>query len=173
MKSKWVLALLAGLFVTVLISAAQGQTEPHERPRRPSRVGDGSTLQKEKITKIKSPLASEAARQKNGAMKAMLFIDRNGQVVRCFNSLLDEAENSQLPCGFKVERLSTDYGFKIDFGFRVNDRFVLTTPVIVGARFNSENASQTTAPFTFHPDESNVIVALLSRPETALMVFVY
>lgn len=93
--------------------------------------------------------------------------------MRCFNSLLAESEISQPPCGFKVERLSKEHNLKVHFGFQVNDRFVLTTPVIMGGRFNSETASPTTAPFTFHPDESNVIVVLLSRPDTALMIFVY
>jgi hypothetical protein len=172
-KTKWVVGVLTGLLLTTMISSGQGQEEPRERSRRPSKVNDQSSIQKEKIGKTQSMLAIEAARQKNGPLKAMLFIDQNGAIVRCFNSLLDEAANSKPPCGLKVERKSEPNSLMVYFGFQVNDRFVLTTPVIAGARFQAETAQPTTVPFAFYPEDSSAILVLSSRPQTALMIFVF
>lgn len=171
-KTKWVAGVLTSLFLSGMVSVARGQEEPRERPRRPAKVNQ-SSLQKEKISKTQSLLALEAARQKNGPLKAMLFIDQNGAIVRCFNSLLDEAANAKPPCGFKLERKSEPNSLMVYFGFQVNDRFVLTTPVIAGARFNPESAQPTTVPFAFYPEDNSAILVVASRPQTALMIFVF
>lgn len=169
-KTKWGVGLLTGLFLTTVISISHGQEEPRERPRRPAKVIDQSSIRKEKTPSL---LAIEAARQKNGPVKAMLFIDRNGAIVRCFNSLLDEAANSKPPCGFKLEPKPEPNSLMVYFGFQVNDRFVLTTPVIAGARFNPESAQPTTVPFAFYPEDNSAILVVASRPQTALMIFVF
>ena len=169
-KTKWVVAVL---FLITVISVARGQEEPRERPRRPSKVNDQSSIRKEKIGTAQSSFAIEAARQKNGPVKAMLFIDQNGAIVRCFNSLLDEAARSKAPCGLKIEPKPEPNSVMIYFGFQVNDRFVLTSPVIAGARFNPESAQPTTVPFAFYPEDNSAILVVSSRPQTAFMVFVF
>src|SRR5687768_11564854 len=92
-KSRGILRELTCLFVTTVISVGNGQEEPRERARRPSKVREQSTIQKEKISQT-SIFATEAARQKSGPLKAMLFVNQNGEIVRCFNSLMDEGANS-------------------------------------------------------------------------------
>jgi hypothetical protein len=171
-KNKWTLRVLTGFLLITVISVGNGQEEPRERARRPSKVREQSTIQKEKISQT-SIFATEAARQKSGPLKAMLFVNQNGEIVRCFNSLMDEGANSKPPCGFKVERRSTLYSLMVFFGFRVDDRFVLTTPVIAGARFQEESALPTTAPFLFYPEDNSAILVLTSRPQTGLMIFVF
>jgi hypothetical protein len=74
-KSKWILGLLIGLVLTTTISVV-GQEEPRERARRPSKVREQSSIQKEKISQTTSMFATEAARQKNGPVKVMLFLNQ-------------------------------------------------------------------------------------------------
>ncbi len=152
-----------------------GQQPPtRARAQKPSRV-DQSPISKDKTIEIESPIAAEAARQKGGSVKAMLYVDSNGKIVRCFNSFLTGTAANALPCGFTVRGASdgqSDRLAVINFGFKVNDRFILTTPVI-GNRFQGESAQPTTAPIYFHPDAADTVVVTTSRPEQAFMIFVF
>lgn len=151
-----------------------GQQRPTRAgSQKPSRV-EQSPISKEKTIEIESPIAAEAARQKGGAVKAMLYVDSNGKIVRCFNSFLTGTAGNTLPCGFTT-RLGSDpesHLTVINLGFKVNDRFILTTPVI-GNRFQGESAHPTTAPIYFHPDAADTVVVTTSRPEQAFMFFVF
>jgi hypothetical protein len=73
------------------------------------------------------------ARDKGGFVKAMAYIDpflpANQYVVRCYNSQLSAASTS--PCGITVERFDSGQ-YWIDFGFKVDDRFISVTPGYYG-----------------------------------------
>lgn len=62
-------------------------------------------------------------RDRGGFAKAMLFIAGDGSIVRCYNGLTGSDTGG---CGFAVTKLDREY--RINFGFPVNDRFVLVTP---------------------------------------------
>jgi hypothetical protein len=66
------------------------------------------------------------ARDKGGFVKAMAYIDRFQNVVRCFNSQQAGDASSTSPCGITVTR-NTVGTYTIDFGFNVEDRFFSVT----------------------------------------------
>lgn len=173
-KRNFTLARICLLLIFACLDL-QGQERPTRTgAQKPSR-GEQSPISKEKIVEIESPIAAEAARQKGGVVKAILYVDGNGKIVRCFNSFLTGAAANTLPCGFTVRTASDGQADRltvINFGFKVNDRFVLTTPVI-GNRFQGESAHPTTAPIYFHPDAADTVVVTTSRPEQAFMIFVF
>jgi hypothetical protein len=63
-------------------------------------------------------------RDKGGLVKAMLYVNPNGTIARCYNGVTGSSTNG---CGFLVEHKAAGY-YQIDFGFQVNDRFVSLTP---------------------------------------------
>ncbi len=68
-------------------------------------------------------------RDKGGFVKAMVYVDDNQQIARCYNGLTGASGGA---CGFSIQNLSADFGpgtalYGIDFGFRVDDRFVTVT----------------------------------------------
>ena len=65
-------------------------------------------------------------RDKNGLVKAMAFIDANGNILRCFNGITGSSNGS---CGFTVFVSSGGFGYTIDLGFQADDRFVSVTPL--------------------------------------------
>jgi hypothetical protein len=165
--------VLASIFWLLLPARIEAQKPSSRGERNDSQTGEQSPLSKEKIVKTESLLAAEAARQQGGLVKAMLFVDSNGKIVRCFNSFLTGTAANTLPCGFtaRADRQS-DRLTVINFGFKVDDRFILTTPVI-GNRFQGESAQPTTAPIYFHPAAEDTVVVTTSRPEQAFMIFVF
>jgi hypothetical protein len=73
------------------------------------------------------------ARPTGGFVKAMAYVDpfdANGDHVKqCFNSQLPPANATSGDCGIVYEKLSGTGGYVIDFGFKVDDRFVSVTLV--------------------------------------------
>jgi hypothetical protein len=71
----------------------------------------------------------QQARGAGGWIKAMVYIDSRDNantIVRCFNSTLAGAAATTPPCGFNVVDPPLDYGRGIDFGFQVDDRFIVS-----------------------------------------------
>ncbi len=71
----------------------------------------------------------QQARGAGGWVKAMVYIDSRDNantIVRCFNSTLAGAAATTPPCGFNVVDPPLDYGRGIDFGFQVDDRFIVS-----------------------------------------------
>lgn len=69
-------------------------------------------------------------RTSGGWVKAMVFVNAHTApytIVRCFNSTLAGASATTPPCGFQLQENSLEE-FVVDFGFRVNDRFLSVTP---------------------------------------------
>ena len=59
----------------------------------------------------------------------MVFMDtrdNNNTIVRCFNSTLAGAAATTPPCGINVVDPPLFYGRGIDFGFQVDDRFIVS-----------------------------------------------
>lgn len=70
----------------------------------------------------------QQARSAGGWVKAMVYMDTTSDgdtIVRCFNSTLAGAAATTPPCGFAVVYPPLAYGRGIDFGFQVDDRFIL------------------------------------------------
>jgi hypothetical protein len=71
------------------------------------------------------------SRDKGGFVKAMAYIDpflpADQYVVRCYNSQTNGNAMSTAPCGIKVTRTQNGI-YVIDFGFKVDDRFISVTP---------------------------------------------
>jgi len=69
-------------------------------------------------------------RAQGGWIKALAYIGWNGSnyaILRCFNSQLAASASNVPPCGFVLSNPSSG-NYTIDFGFEVNDRFVMATP---------------------------------------------
>jgi hypothetical protein len=99
---------------------------------------------------------AQQTRDKCGFVKAMIFIQGNfsSTIVSCFNSYLSGDAATTPPCGFSVRE---SFGFgsnhaeyrEVNFGFRVDDRFVNTfTPNgrVIDARYGYGVVTETTNP---------------------------
>jgi len=65
-------------------------------------------------------------RDKSGFVKAMVFVNQDGTIARCYNGITGASTGN---CGFSITKsnfLAGDY--VIDFGFKVDDRFLSVTP---------------------------------------------
>lgn len=70
------------------------------------------------------------SRESGGWVKAMVVIQPNGAILRCFNATLPGALASTLPCGITVTKGSVFLGdYRVAFPFQVDDRFFSVTPV--------------------------------------------
>lgn len=56
----------------------------------------------------------------NGFVKAMIYVNANGTILRCYNGIANLATGN---CGFTTTHLSTG-NYQINFGFRAIDRFI-------------------------------------------------
>jgi len=63
------------------------------------------------------------SRDKGGWVKALVYLNRDGAIVRCYNAVTGASSGS---CGFTPTHIGLGQ-FKIDFGFQVDDRFVIAT----------------------------------------------
>jgi len=96
------------------------------------------------------------ARDKGGWAKAMAYIAQNGTITRCYNG---QTGSSSGGCGFSVSQPLTGVYF-VDFGFRVDDRFVYVTPGVdstssnIGVIFDFQSAN-VTGVRTFYSDTRN------------------
>jgi len=62
-------------------------------------------------------------RDSGGFAKAMIYIDANGTIIRCYNGVTGSSSGN---CGFSVN--NSQFGvYFIDFGFQVSDRFFYLT----------------------------------------------
>jgi hypothetical protein len=65
------------------------------------------------------------SRDKGGFVKAMIMVNQDGTIARCYNGL---ANSSTGNCGFTVSHPS-EGEYDINFGFKVDDRFLMTMPL--------------------------------------------
>jgi hypothetical protein len=63
------------------------------------------------------------SRDKGGWAKALLYINQNGTIARCYNGLTGASTGN---CGFSVTRVSSGV-YDVNFGFQVDDRFFSLT----------------------------------------------
>jgi hypothetical protein len=99
------------------------------------------------------------ARDKGGWVKAMAYINTDRSMIRCFNSTLAGSAATTVPCGFKPGGVVGEGFNPIDFGFRVDDRFISVTPTRSGTAptvANFEAANTLLRVFTFTLDEGDV-----------------
>ena len=83
------------------------------------------------------------ARTSSGMVKAMVYVNAQSapySIIRCYNSNLTGTAATSPPCGFNFIELA--HGFwQVDFGFKVDDRFLSITsgtiPVYIGGDTNS------------------------------------
>ena len=109
---------------------------------------------------------------KGGMVKAMLYVDKDRNIVRCFNSSLAGNGASAKPCGFTVE-IGSDEQAIINFGFQISDRFILTTPVTAGNGWYWEREKPQTAPIEFHPNANAKVLVTTSGWRQPFMIFVF
>ncbi len=67
------------------------------------------------------------ARGSGGWVKAMALINRDGGVVRCYNSQLAGSAASTVPCGITAHLTGSAGAYTVTFNFQIDDRFVLLT----------------------------------------------
>jgi hypothetical protein len=67
----------------------------------------------------------QQARTAGGWIKAMLEVDANSSINRCFNSTLTGAAATTPPCGIDLEHPETGV-YNLNFNFEVDDRFYTT-----------------------------------------------
>jgi len=84
----------------------------------------------------------------NGLVKAMLYVQQDGVILRCYNGITNISTGN---CGFSVNRLS-DGDYFINFGFQVDNRFFTIT-----ARNPADPQTNVGAAFTFVPGQPNQI----------------
>jgi hypothetical protein len=65
-------------------------------------------------------------RDKGGAPKAMLYVNGNATIIRCYNGVTGSATGN---CGFSVGHLIPQGSYFVELGFTVSDRFVSATVV--------------------------------------------
>lgn len=68
-------------------------------------------------------------RSAGGWVKAMALVDQNGITSECFNSTLIGVPATVPPCGFSLHAWGVG-DYTVDFGFKVDDRFVSATGVV-------------------------------------------
>jgi len=72
------------------------------------------------------------SRDKGGLVKAMIFVDANGTIIRCYNGMTNSSSGN---CGFGVSPFG-EGAYIINFNFQVTDRFVSITPTYDGGQVN-------------------------------------
>lgn len=60
------------------------------------------------------------SRDKGGIVKAMVFVNGDGTIIRCYNGITGASTGG---CGFTVTRLSSGW-YGVDFNFLIDDRFL-------------------------------------------------
>lgn len=92
-------------------------------------------------------------RDKGGWVKAMVYVDAEAGIVRCFNSLVPGQAGSTPDCGFRATCLDVagNPQFEIRFPFEIHDRFLSVTT-------ESSGGVPTGANYRFGPDPEVLIV---------------
>ncbi len=91
-------------------------------------------------------------RDKGGTVKAMLYVNQNGTIRRCYNGITGSSTGN---CGFTVTHGFggiTQGEYVIDFGFQVSDRFISIVPegginVTIVASFVNQSDNRIQAQF--------------------------
>ncbi len=70
----------------------------------------------------------------NGLVKAMVYVNANATIIRCFNGITNTSSGN---CGFSATK-ATQFGglYTVNFNFPLNDRFVSVTPETSGGSVN-------------------------------------
>ena len=90
--------------------------------------GNGSQLTNVNAAQLDGVAASQYVQQGNlGTVKAMLEVNANGSILKCFNATLTGGVTTTPPCGVNVNRY-TNGGYGIKFNFIMADRFIAVTP---------------------------------------------
>jgi hypothetical protein len=81
----------------------------------------------------------------NGLVKAMLFVDANGSIIRCYNGITNTSEGN---CGFTISYFPSIAEYDVHLGFPLIDRYIAVTPLLttgvnIVASFAIDNVSQT------------------------------
>lgn len=107
------------------------------------------------------------ARGNNGLVKAMLYVNANGTIIRCYNGIAHLTTGN---CGFTVDRFQLG-SYMITFGFDVSDRFVSVTPqwgqVNIGAMFTMVGSAVQVDTFITDVDRVN------SHVDHPFMIIIY
>lgn len=61
----------------------------------------------------------------NGLVKAMIYVQQNGTILRCYNS---QTNSSAGNCGFTIPHPAVSI-YDINFGFQIDNRFITTTVI--------------------------------------------
>jgi hypothetical protein len=101
------------------------------------------------------------ARDKGGFVKAMIFVNEDGTIARCYNGMTDVSAGN---CGFTITRddpireSSSRNVYRVDFGFPINDRFISVTPQSTYRGAGSANLAGANFLFlpSFSPNEVEV-----------------
>jgi hypothetical protein len=94
-------------------------------------------------------------RTQGGWAKAMVYVNPHGSsgpgIVRCFNSQLPATQASTPPCGFTEGEPQTGT-VTIDFGFQIDDRFVIATGYSAGTIVAECSGSACVFPYPAAPN---------------------
>ena len=81
------------------------------------------------------------SRDKGGLVKAMIYVNQNGTILRCYNGITNVSTGN---CGFVISHsvFTTQGVYGVNFGFQVDDRFIsITAKDPEGIRNTHINAS--------------------------------
>jgi hypothetical protein len=120
------------------------------------------------------------ARGKGGFVKAMIYVNGDGTIIRCYNGITDESTGT---CGFNVVRTfrsdglgKVRYYYLIDFGFQINDRFLSVTSygrANLGATFQFESDLDLMPPSRVRVDTFLTDVNYYTEAAANFMIIVY
>ena len=81
-------------------------------------------------------------RDKGGLVKAMIYVNGDGTIARCFNGMTNSSSGG---CGFSVSRSGAGV-YVVNFGFQVNDRFyslTLGNPIFISGTLAASDLAPT------------------------------
>jgi hypothetical protein len=114
-----------------------------------------------------------------GLVKAMLYVDGNGAIVRCYNCSLPDGGTSLPPvsgtgCGFSVSKVATG-SYEVNFPYQVDNRFISVSLVKSnGSQPSGVNANA--AIYSGFPNRVNIFTAQLLNADPVderFMLFIY
>ena len=114
----------------------------------------------------------------NGLVKAMLYVNGDGTIVRCYNGITNSSTGN---CGFSVLKRTFSNGlYDINFGFQVNNRFLSVTAQLT---FRASSGVFVGTGYEFFQDPNNNQVEVTTfitnvefdsaRADNPFMVIVY
>ena len=112
-----------------------------------------------------------------GWVKAMAWVQGSGIISSCFNSTLKGTAATAVPCGFLTGMFEAgDYW--MDFGFRVDDRFISITPAVMNYNPESQSFWRVTANVFMFPSPTQLRYEIYNEDgrgcnSCAAYIFVY